>query len=112
MNTKLLFIIPLLAVSVFLFENVLASSVVTGDENSVAVAMKKTKNLEKALSKASKTAKKHCKKHGKVAKLDRTEKGGKKDKAGVAYFSCVSEGGESAKSSKEAEASETTDYSY
>ena len=106
MSTKLVSVILILFVSLTIFSNASTSSVVTGDENSVAVAMEKTKNIQKALSKASKTANKHCDQFDKTAILDRTEKAGKKDKAGVAYFSCVSQGGESTESSDEAASNE------
>ena len=107
MKPTLLFVITLTTISLFLSENVLAE--ITGDENSVAVYMKKTKDLKDALKKATKEAEKHCKKYDKVAKLDRTEKGGKKDKSGVAYYSCVSEDGDSAEATEANESEESSE---
>ena len=95
MKLNILNLMLSLIFSFLVFGNAQAAKVVSGDEDSVVVAIEKAKNIEKSLSKASKAAGKHCKKHNKVAKLERTEKAGKKDKGAVAYYSCVSQGGES-----------------
>ncbi len=109
MKSNILNLVLLLFFSFFLFTNAQAAKVVSGDENSVVVAIEKAKNPEKSLSKASKAAGKHCEKHNKVAKLERTEKAGKKDKGAVAYYSCVSQGGESSDEAKVAESEESSD---
>jgi hypothetical protein len=100
-----------LSFSFFLFTNAQAAKVVSGDENSVVVAVEKAKNPEKSLSKTSKEAGKHCKKHNKVAKLERTEKAGKKDKGAVAYYSCISQGDESRDEADEAKVDESEESS-
>ena len=64
------------------------TSTITADENSISVAMGNTKDFNEAVSKAAKQAEKHCNKFDKSAKLDRTEKAGSRDRAGVAYFTC------------------------
>ena len=109
MKSNILNLVLSLFFSFFLFTNVQAAKVISGDENSVVVAIEKAKNPEKAFSKASKQAEKHCKKHDKVAKLERTEKAGKKDKGAVAYYSCVSQGGESSDEAKADESEESSD---
>jgi hypothetical protein len=109
MNSNILNLVLSLIFSFFLFSTAQAAKVVSGDENSVVVAVEKAKNAEKSLSKASKAAEKHCKKHDKVAKLERTEKAGKKDKGAVAYYSCVSQGGESSDEVKADESEESSD---
>ena len=109
MNSNILSLVLTLSFSFFLFTNAQAAKVVSGDENSVVIAVEKAKNPEKSLSKASKEAGKHCKKHDKVAKLERTEKAGKKDKGAVAYYSCISQGDESSDEAKVDEPEEISD---
>ncbi len=53
-----------------------------------------TKDFNKAVSEAAKKRGKHCNKYEKSAKLDRTEKAGSRDRAGVAHFICEAKAGE------------------
>ena len=87
MKTKLSCLICILVVSFLLF-GCSTTSTITADENSIPVSMGKTKDFNKAVSDAAKKAEKHCRKYDKSAKLERTEKAGSKDRAGVAYFTC------------------------
>ena len=64
------------------------TSTITADENAISIAMGDTEEFNEALSDAAEQAEKHCDKYEKSAKLDRTEKAGKKDRSGVAYFTC------------------------
>ncbi len=64
------------------------TSTITADENAISIAMGDTKDFNEAVSDAAKKAEKHCSEYDKSAKLDRTEKAGSKDRAGVAYFTC------------------------
>jgi len=64
------------------------TSTITADENAISISMGNTKDFNKAVSDAAKKAEKHCSKYDKSSKLDRTEKAGSKDRAGVAYFTC------------------------
>ena len=93
--------------------NTYAAKVVSGDNNSVAVAIDKYKDPEKSLSKTTKKAEKHCKKHNKIPRLERTEKAGKKDKGAIVYYSCISKDSESSEkeTTKKSEiSSEDADY--
>ena len=113
-STSLLQIIIVFIISLIVSFNAYAAKVVSGDENSAAVAIDKFKDPEKALSKTTKKAEKHCKKYNKIPRLERTEKAGKKDKGAVAYYSCVSkEEGPSEKDTEKIseESSDEADYS-
>ena len=106
-------LITIVILTLLLSCNAYAAKVVSGDENSATVAIDKFKNPEKSLSKATKKAEKHCKKHNKIARLERTEKAGKKDKGAIAYYSCISTDGKSSEKDtaiKSEESSEEADY--
>ena len=87
MKIKLLCKICVFIIS-FLVFGCSTTSTITADENSISISMGNTKDFNKAVSAAAKKAEKHCGKFDKSAKLDRTEKAGSKDRAGVAYFTC------------------------
>ena len=113
-SNSLLRLITILILSLIASFNAYAAKVVSGDENSVAVAIDKFKDPEKALSKTTKKAEKHCKKHNKIPRLERTEKAGKKDRGAVAYYSCVlkeSELSEKDTKKESLESGEEADYS-
>jgi len=65
-----------------------STSTITANEHAISIAMGDTEKFNEALSDAAEKAEKHCDKYDKSAKLDRTEKAGKKDRSGVAYFTC------------------------
>ncbi len=115
-SNSLFRLISIFILSLILSYNAYAAKVVSGDENSVAVAIDKFKNAEKSLSKATKKAEKHCKKHNKISRLERTEKAGKKDKGAIAYYSCISKDGESSEKdtaiNSEESSEEAEDYGY
>ncbi len=70
------------------------TSTITADENAISIAMGDTKDFNEAVSDAAEQAEKHCDKYDKSAKLERTEKAGSRDRAGVAYFICDAKAGE------------------